>query len=503
VIPDNKLIDTLLQLKRLRDIKCDVPGFKGILEPHQRVGVAFLILAKRAMCLDFVGAGKTVEVIACDLKLRDKGHVRRTLIACLGSTRHHWAKLYKQFSDIPTYVIEGDKKTRINNWLGAQGDTAATIANYESIRADLPSLIRNGVRLNWDMIVWDEATVFKSEGTVLAESLRMLLDHVSPEYVFGLTATPIQKRLEDLFCVMEKIRPGLLGSDFYEFQDRYVIRRQFKTKSARGRMMSFWKTIGYMNEGEVGSTIQPYFIRRTKDEVYEGRTKRLIQEREVDLSDKQRVMYDEVRQQVKQGTKSAFTGFLDLEKISDTLQWYDKTSDVSAKIDDLMFLLENDLVDEKVVVFSKHKQPLYHLMGRLNKAGIKSIEFTGDVSSKDGQREANRIRFQEDDSVRVALVTSAAEMGVEFHSARYMIFLNIIVNHARIEQIMGRIDRPIVQRSPFVCYIFYIARHTHEERMHKLMKEESELSDKIFGKGDEVTRLGEAELRKLILGTDD
>lgn len=495
---ESAIKNVLMKIKSIDDVVMEVPGLKGKLEKHQRVGVAYLVAVKKGLCLDFVGAGKTVETIAADLILRNIGEVRRTLIVCLSSGKEHWARNYKQFSDLTTYVIDGSKKLRQSGWMSAQGDVGVTIAHYEAVRSDIPSMISGGMVFDWDLVVWDEASYFKSYDTVLAGSLRLLVDHVNPSCIFALSATPIQKRLEDLWCIMEKVRPGLLGADFYDFQERHVIRKLIKTTSRRGRHQQFWKVVGYRGVEEVAEMVEPYFIRRNRDDVYGDKIKRMEQDRYVDLSPQQQRAYRDVRNRVQQGKQSTFQAFAEMEKIVDTMQWFDPANDTSSKIDDLMFLLENELVDEKVVVFSKFKVPLYHISGRLTKRGIQHTFYSGDVVDRE-ERERNRQRFQNDPEVKVILVTHAAEMCIEFHSARYMVFLNKIYNFARMEQLKGRIDRPVVQRSNFVCYINYVSKGTHEDRLKERMEKEKGLFEDIFGESGMELKLSEDQLFKLIM----
>lgn len=497
-----KLHATLLAIKEKKSVKVDLPGLKMPLEPHQTVGVAFLVLAKQALELDFLGSGKTVTSVAADLKLRQLGQVERTLIVCQGGKRWDWQNEYRRFTDIPTYLVEGSKKERTNTWMESQADSAVAISHYETVRNDFlhhervdtgrktfkgkakthsvyhPSALLS--MMKYDLIIFDEVTTFKTWETALIRSLWALITQTRPEFCFGLSATPIQKTLSDLHSAMSVIRPGLLGAR-EEFEHEYCIKKQFSTYIGKGnRKASFTKTVGFKNEDKLAEIMAPFNIRREKEEVYAGRLKHIPKIRRVLLGKVQSKAYQKLQQEVDRGDNrgALLQVFLEMEKTCDTMQWYG--GEESAKIDDIRSLLHGDLKDEKVVVFSKHKKPLYHLESYLKEDKIGYIHYTGDITDHK-EREDYRQQFQNDEKTKVALVTTAAEMGYDFHAAHYMIFINHVYNPARIDQLRGRIDRPIVQTSSFICTIHYVCEGTFEENVIPRLHQEADLMKKVFG----------------------
>lgn len=491
----------LLKIKAQEDIKVEIPGLKLPLEPHQRVAVAFMVLGEKTIDGDFLGAGKTVSAAATDLKLRSMSKVMRTLVVCQGGKRWDWQNEYKRFTDIPTYLIDGSKSSRTNSWLEAQAGFGVTIAHYQSVRGDFlitervdSGKMKGGKKLyhtvyspnsllrmlKYDLIIFDEITVFKGWGTALIQALWALISATNPEFCIGLSATPIQKSIEDLHSIMSVIRPGYLGTR-EEFEDEYCIKRQFSTYIGKGsRKVRFMKTVGTKNEEKLKQLMNPVFIRREKDQVYAGKLKHVPKVRRVLLGPEQLKAYRVLQDKVDRGDSrgALLQVFLEMEKVCDTMTWYPGGTE-SAKIDDIRSLLNGDLLDEKVVIFSKYKQPLRHLAQVLEEDEIEYITYTGDVPME--QREKLRYQFQNDTETRVALVTTAAEMGFDFHAAHYMIFINHIYNPARMDQLRGRIDRPIVQKSNFICTIHYTAEGTFEENVIPRLHREADLMKKVFG----------------------
>jgi len=96
--------------------------------------------------------------------------------------------------------------------------------------------MKNRDAVDFDLLVFDEASFFRSRGTLISKALRQLV--ARREWVWGLTATPIQKRLEDLFWIMQIINYPVLGK-FKDFKERYCVEEEAYGKgrlNLRGRV---------------------------------------------------------------------------------------------------------------------------------------------------------------------------------------------------------------------------------------------------------------------------
>jgi SNF2 family DNA or RNA helicase len=415
---DPLLYKYILALKQATTIKLDIPEFKGTLEDYQKIGVAYIVLAKKCMCLDFVGAGKTVQTIAADVKLRSLGEVKKTLVVCNSGKRRDWKEEYERFSDIPVTVIEGDRQDREKLWYSSRNVDGVTVVNYELIRLDI--LKRTKVEyckkalyepaellqdLEFDFIVFDEASVFKSWGTVLELALAHLIAKVQPKVCLALSATVIQKSLEDLHSIMDKVVPGLLGSR-EDFLENFCVQREFvKVVPGSSRPYKFKKIVAYRNEATLAQIIQPYYIRREKTQVIHTQQKHIFKLRRVDLTPLQKKYYTQLSQDKVEGSWASMVARIgEMERVCDSVSFVDPNKQDSAKLDDLMHLLSNELNEEKVVVFSKYTTMLNQIKQALREACIGFISYTGDDSRK--KREDDRRRFLEDDRIRVACIST-------------------------------------------------------------------------------------------------
>lgn len=581
----------LEQLERIKhawkdSVNLSIPGFKGTLANYQSQGVAFLIAVQRGLLVYFVGAGKTPISIAAEVFLRNNDRIKKTLVVGLAGPRWHWLSEYKKFSDLKVKLIDGEKTKRKACWFEAFENYDVSISHYDVIRRDTSFLLTNN--LQYDLIVFDEASYFRSRGTEIGKALRQLVRN--KHYVWGLTATPIQKRLEDLYWIMNIVNYRVLGS-FDRFKDDYLIEEDVWTKtriSVSGKVSEVqarklideakdfvyagvkpWdriintttkeradvslvgkdelgltkdlfsrrnekymiigeiprarrikKVVGSKNIEAVSKVMDPYYLRKTQDDVVEIDRKRVRVPRAVELTPEQKKLYVDIvggLDEAAKERKSLMERFQALEYACGTtaffdprikqnyenrtqldMTWFD--SCCSSKIDDLIFLLEHELVDEKIVVFSKYRIMLYHLMRVLEQHDIKYTEILGDVELE--QREKNRLQFLEDSTVQVCLISTVGEMGLNLHAARYILFLNELYNPARQEQLIGRIDRPHLQQSKIISSIHYYTQDSFEPRLHERMDKERELADTFFGDRDVVEQMSSDELFTLMRGAE-
>jgi SNF2 family DNA or RNA helicase len=482
--------NALVQLKTATDTALEVPGLQGQLEPHQRVAIMYAILARKCLLVYSVGLGKTVMSVAADLKLRSMGLVKRSLVLCQSGKRFDWRDEYAQFApDLRTVLVDGKRSDRGHAWMLGQYD-AVTFASYEAARIDLldkqklPDAMKSNYYLpspllqilKYDLIVFDEVSIFKSWGTVLNMALGYLVATTTPNFTIGLSATPIQKSVDDIFTIVDKVVPGYLGNK-QQFDTNFTIK-----KNICGHL----KTVGVQNEQTLSQALAPIFIKRDKDEVYPGRTVHRFKLRRVVLTTEQLDQYEKIQlDTAPDGDRVVLMQqFRLLEQVCDTMAYFDKQCHKSAKIEDLKALLSTELEGEKVVIFSKHMLPLDEVKTQvLEPLGLESIRYTGE--ERDFQvREAARKRFLTDPNCKIALVSSAAEMGYNFHSAHYIVFLNHIYNPARTAQLIGRIDRPIVQTSDFICSIHYTALGTFEEQIVQKLHREAEIAKTLLGQSN-------------------
>jgi SNF2 family DNA or RNA helicase len=244
-------------------------GVRAKLYPYQIEGVAFLAGTGRALLADDMGLGKTLQAIGAADWLRAHEGVRRVLIICPASLKHQWAREIERFTGQATEIIQGPAPVR-----GVQyrREAAFFIVNYELILRDL-SVINE--TLCPDLIIMDEAQRIKNWRTKIAAAVK----RIPSRYVFVLSGTPLENRLEDLYSLMQVVDPQVLGPLW-----RYLV--DFHVTDDRG------KVLGYRNLSLLRKRLAPVMLRRDRRLVREQLPDRIVQRLDVAMTDKQRELHD-------------------------------------------------------------------------------------------------------------------------------------------------------------------------------------------------------------------
>ncbi len=156
--------------------------------------------------------------------------------------------------------------------------------------------------------------------------------------------------------------------------------------------------------------------------------------------------------------------------------------------------------DEKVIIFTEHRDTLVFVIGRLEALG-----FTGRVAQIHGgmkyeEREKQVESFRDPNGAQYLVATDAAGEGINLQFCWLMVNYDIPWNPARLEQRMGRIHR--YKQRHTVVLLNLVAQDTREGRVLKVLLEKLERmrqelnDDKVF---DVVgQQLSEISLPKLI-----
>lgn len=86
------------------------------------------------------------------------------------------------------------------------------LTTYETLRAYQHSF----GRIRWSVLVLDETQKVKNPATLVTEAIKAL----EGEFTVGLTGTPVENHLADLWCITDTVQPGRLG-DLKSFVSTY------------------------------------------------------------------------------------------------------------------------------------------------------------------------------------------------------------------------------------------------------------------------------------------
>ncbi|XP_032671498.1 transcriptional regulator ATRX-like isoform X2 [Odontomachus brunneus] len=225
-------------------------GLVKRLKPHQAQGIKFMWDAcyeslerikttsgSGCIIAHCMGLGKTLQVIALThtLLTHEMTDTKTVLIVCPLSTVLNWVQEYKTWlanmdDDVDVYELTKfkknfERKCQLQVWQRTGG---VLIIGYEMFRnlTGPNKNIRKGMKETIleclidpgpDLIVCDEGHLLKNEDTALSKCIRM----VKTLRRIVLTGTPLQNNLIEYHCMVQFVKPNLLGTK-KEFLNRFV-----------------------------------------------------------------------------------------------------------------------------------------------------------------------------------------------------------------------------------------------------------------------------------------
>ena len=260
--------------------------FQGELMPHQRYGYRWLsYLSEKGaggLLADDMGLGKTIQVLAHLAELADNNALRPSLVVCPKTVIENWKREFSRF--LPSVDVASDV---------GRGTTAEELAardvrvlSYDTLRRQQLTL----GKVDWQCLVCDEAQYAKNPTAQRTVAVKALKSH----HRAALTGTPVENGMVEFWCVMDFVRPGLLGSwsDFRTAYEKPLI--DADTEDGR-------KPIVDSLLGNLGT----HYLRRLKDEVLDDlpvKTERVI---EIPLSPRQLELYANIVRVAHEGGRGA------------------------------------------------------------------------------------------------------------------------------------------------------------------------------------------------------
>lgn len=457
------------------------------LYPFQRAGVEFMRIAKQAILADEMGTGKTIQTISV---LAHHPDPFPCLIICPNSMKITWKREFERWwPGVDCVVIGGSAVARrkqiesvkhvgIINWESLRLHTR--LAPYGSVAltaAEKKPKELNGV--DWRTVVADEAHRMIHPRSKQTRAVWWLGRQA--EYRYALTGTPIANHPDDLWAIAHFISPTDWPAKTV-FIDRYCL----QSWNVYGGI----DVIGVKPEtrDEFFKILDPRFRRMPKDLVLPYLPKKLRQYRYVELGNKQRKAYDQMRKQMLAELDAGLlvgvnplTRALRLMQFSSAYAEMNEDGDVrltepSCKLDALDEVLE-ELGDEPLVVFSESRQLIELACTRLEKAHISFSKIVGGLTPLD--RDLAQQSFQEG-RVRVILLTlGAGSEGLTLTRARHAVFLQRSWSMLKNKQAEDRIHRIGSEIHDKIFIIYIVSVDTVEDRQLIMLDQKAERLEEI------------------------
>ena len=465
-------------------------AFKDLLKTqlytYQKVGALFAAKAGRCLLADDMGLGKTIQAIAAVEILAQRTGLERVLVISPTSLKHQWQSEIEKFSGRQAMIVEGLLPQRKKCY---QTDSFYKLTNYDVIHRDLDAI------REWrpELIILDEAQRIKNWKTRTAQSVKKL----DSEYAFVLTGTPLENRLEELHSIVE-------------FVDRFRLGPMYRFLDMHQHVDETGRVEGYRNLSEIGKTLEPILLRRTKDKVLDQLPERLEKRFFVPMTPQQMDYHEENREIVARiVSKWKRYGFLtekdqlflrialqNMRMSCDSTYLLDQSTDHGSKADEMVQLLGEvfEEPDAKVVVFSQWVRMHQLVARRLEKKNWEHVMFHGGVPSR--KRKGLVERFKTDPACRLFLSTDAGGVGLNLQNASAVVNLDQPWNPAVLEQRIGRVHR-LGQHRP-VRVVHFIAENSIEEGMLKLLAFKKAMFSGVLDGGKDEVFMGGSKLKKFM-----
>lgn len=472
----------------------DIPGWSIIPKPFQNTGIRYQSSTKRNLLGDCCGSGKTIQSAGAALKLKADGRVQSVLILCPKSVIDEWKKFVEKKTD---FGITDIHKTRKYT-----SDTFFNITTYDTLASDLgfykmkkrpPGVSdREWNRkvskkkkektkrakevskqiVKYDMVIVDEAHRCSHHKTKKYKALKKLSETV--EYLFLLSATPLQNNLEELYNLFTLIDPRILGSR-QMFAYEHLVMGGFQNK----------QIVGEKNLDVFRKKIAPYVLRRTRSEIAQHLPPRTESRRWIELTPEQRVIYQQVKDQVirieadktkeiriKKAEILALITYLRQACLSTAL--VDPNTAHSAKLELLKEVVENVYRDgNKMVIYCFFREMCDIIVKEFARYGV--VYMNGDNSD---DLEALKTQFNQPDK-NIFVMTKVGGEGLNLEMANYYILVNPEFNPQVETQLSSRIDR-LTQTKP-IDIIHLMSKDTYEERIAEILDKKQDLFDNTVG----------------------
>ncbi|WP_428355000.1 SNF2-related protein [Methyloprofundus sp.] len=454
--------------RQIMQAKGVLPGIKARLFPYQSTGVAFLASRGRALLADDMGLGKTIQAISAAVWLADHSGVKKVLIVCPASLKHQWAREIEKFSSQSVQIIQGPVENRQVQY---RADALFYIVNYELILRDLTVISET---LKPDLLILDEAQRIKNWRTKIASTVKL----ISSRYVFVLTGTPLENRIEDLYSLLQVVDARVLGPLWRCLLD-------FHITDERG------KVIGYRNLSELRQRISSVMLRRNRSLVSDQLPDRTEVRLDIPMTQVQQDIHDSAmsgagqlaniakRRPLTPSESNRLMAALQQARMAcNAAGLVDKVTQGSPKLDEVSRLLEELCLqsNQKVVVFSQWAMMTEMVESIAHSLGLGFVRLHGGIPTH--KRGELMDKFQNDDAVQVFISTDAGGVGLNLQSGSALINLDMPWNPAVLDQRIARIHR-LGQKQKVQIFLL-LAEHSYEQQVASLVKGKRDLFDNVI-----------------------
>ncbi len=410
-----------------------------------------------------------------------------SLIVMPTSLIHNWKNEFKKFApSLKVYIYSGVNRIKSNDIHKIFSFNDVVLTTYGTLRNDV-DLIQ---KCQFHHLILDESQYIKNPASLAYNAVKQ----INALHKLVLTGTPVENSLTDLWAQLNIVNEGMLGNQT-TFKNAYL-NPIIKNNKAK--------------EDALLRIIQPFILRRTKDEVAPELPPLSQETVYCDMSEEQQSAYNEEKNKLRNSLllnnevydpkKIAFLTLQGLTRLR-LLANHPKLMDSdyigdSGKFEQILMRFETlKSENHKVLIFSSFVKHLRLLADYFDKEEWKYAWLSG--STPAANRESEIERFKTDKNVNCFFISlKAGGVGLNLTAADYVFIIDPWWNPASEMQALSRSHR-IGQEKNVMVYRF-ISTDTIEEKIRNLQESKSKLADTFINSTNPLKDMNNEEIRKLL-----
>lgn len=439
---------------------------------HQIESFNYALTHNKFLLGDEQGLGKTKQ--ALDIAVARKHKMRHCLIVCgVNNLKWNWYKEVEIHTNEKAHILGSRVNRKGKTVIGSSAERLADlkqihdeyflITNIEtlrdkSIQSQIKKMCNDGII---GMTIIDEIHKCKNSQSKQGKAIHCCCSY----YRLALTGTPLMNNPVDLYNVLK----------WLEVENHSL--SYFKNMYCEMGGFGGYEIIGYKNLDQLENSLNKNMLRRRKEEVLDLPPK-IYTDELLDLDSSQDKLYRDVTNQIIEDIDrimllpNPLTELIRLRQVTSNPNILTSKNITNVKYDRILDILES--TTDKVIIFSNWTKVINPLYIKLSSLGYNPALVTGE--SKDPILEMNK--FQSDNTCKVILgTTPALGTGYTLTAANTVIFIDEPWSKAIKDQAEDRCHR--IGTKGTVNIITLICKDTIDERIHQIIKDKGELSDRI------------------------
>ena len=463
--------------KREIEDKIELPkGLKSELRQYQVTGFKWLKVLDNykfgGILADDMGLGKTIQLLAViQSYLEEEKNPNPSIVVCPSSLSLNWKNEIDKFApNIKTLVIHGNAEERANQIENIEKYNLV-ITSYDLLKRDIEEYKSKDYKFKY--IIADEAQYIKNNNTQNAKVIK----EIKADTRFALTGTPIENSLSELWSIFDFIMPGYLYSyrKFKEIYEVPIVKDNDEWVLKKLKML-----------------IEPFILRRTKQEVLTELPDKTISVLNNEMQDEQLKIYTsymanakrEVSQELKENgfEKSQMKILALLMRLRQICchpsLFLSNYTGESSKLNQCIEVIKDAVLSgHKILLFSSYSSMLEIIGEELKKENIKHFKLTG--QTKVGDRLKLVEEFNSNNEIKVFLISlKAGGTGLNLIGADMVIHYDPWWNLSAENQATDRTYR-IGQKKNVQVYKL-ITKDSIEERIYELQEKKAQLAKSML-----------------------